>query len=199
MACVPTMMSATPAERLRMPSPSCCATQPATATIGSWPLSAAISRSSPEPRVELLFRALAHAAGVDDDDVGVGGVVGRLEAGLFEQPAIRSESWTFIWQPNVSIRYFRAMSPCLPPRLRPARAGLSPFALSLSPPARAGRGWALPLLQHLTGRRPNAVGDAAPPSIRAISSTRAAASSRVTRVRVRPCSTCLSIWKWVSA
>src|SRR5262249_25057918 len=27
-------------------------------------------------------------------------------------PAIRSESWTFIWQPNVSIRYFRAMSVC---------------------------------------------------------------------------------------
>ena len=38
-----------------------------------------------QPRVELLLRALADAAGVDDDDVGVGRVVGRLEAGLFEQ------------------------------------------------------------------------------------------------------------------
>ena len=38
-----------------------------------------------ESRVELLLGALADAAGVDDDDVGVRGVVGRLEAGLLEQ------------------------------------------------------------------------------------------------------------------
>ena len=39
-----------------------------------------------EARVELLFRALPHAAGVDDDDVGIRRVVGRFEAGLLEQP-----------------------------------------------------------------------------------------------------------------
>ena len=33
-ACVPTMTSATPPDRLRMAAPSCCATHPATATIG---------------------------------------------------------------------------------------------------------------------------------------------------------------------
>ena len=38
-----------------------------------------------EPREELLLGALAHAAGVDDDDVGVAVVVGRLVAGLLEQ------------------------------------------------------------------------------------------------------------------
>ena len=49
-----------------------------------------------EARVELLLGVLAHAAGVDDDDVGVGVVGRRLVAGLVEQAAIRSESWTFI-------------------------------------------------------------------------------------------------------
>ena len=39
-----------------------------------------------EPRVQLLLGALADAAGVDDDDVGVAVVVGRLVAGLLEQP-----------------------------------------------------------------------------------------------------------------
>ena len=85
-ACVPTMTSATPGDRLRSASPSCCATQPATATIGSCPCSAASCAQLAEARVQLLLGALAHAARVDDDDVGVGGVVGRLEAGLLEQP-----------------------------------------------------------------------------------------------------------------
>ena len=39
-----------------------------------------------EPRVQLLFGALPHAAGVDDDDVGLGLVGGGLEARLLEQP-----------------------------------------------------------------------------------------------------------------
>src|ERR1019366_4677364 len=56
-------------------------------------------------------------------------------------PAIRSESWTFIWQPNVSIRYLRAMF-----------RGLSPFALRFR----------LPLRQHLTGRGPKAIGNRFP-------------------------------------
>ena len=39
-----------------------------------------------EPRIELVFGPLADAARVDDDDVGVRGVVGRLVAGLLQQP-----------------------------------------------------------------------------------------------------------------
>src|SRR5213592_704269 len=49
-------------------------------------------------------------------------------------PAIRSESWTFIWQPKVSIRYLRATSTF---RFRP-------FAFRL---------------QHLTCGLPKAIGD----------------------------------------
>ena len=52
-----------------------------------------------EPRVELVFGALAHAAGVDDDQVGVGVGFGAVVAGRSSSPAMRSESWTFIWQP----------------------------------------------------------------------------------------------------
>src|SRR5439155_15023611 len=49
-------------------------------------------------------------------------------------PAIRSESWTFIWQPNVSIKYLRAT----------AAFRFRPFAFRL---------------QHLTGGLPKAIGD----------------------------------------
>ena len=38
---------------------------------------------------------------------------------------MRSESWTFIWQPNVSIAYFRAMS-----AYRPRRFRFRPFAFA---------------------------------------------------------------------
>ena len=86
MAWVPRMASATPGGR-RDRLPSCCATQPATATIGSWPCSAAIWRSSPS-RVSFSRRARG-AAGVDHHHVGVHRGVGRLEAGLLG-PAIRS-------------------------------------------------------------------------------------------------------------
>ena len=40
----------------------------------------------PEPRVELLFGALAHAARVDDDDIGIARLGRRLVAGLLQQP-----------------------------------------------------------------------------------------------------------------
>ena len=43
-------------------------------------------RQLPEARVQLLLGALAHAAGVDDDHVGVHGILRRLEAGLLQQP-----------------------------------------------------------------------------------------------------------------
>src|SRR3982750_4703611 len=53
------------------------------------------------------------------------------------RPAIRSESWTFIWQPNVSMRYFLATF---------YDFRLSPFAFP--PPGK-----------HLLRRSPQAVGD----------------------------------------
>ncbi len=40
----------------------------------------------PEPGEELLFRLLPDAAGVDDDDIGVAFVPGRLVARLLEKP-----------------------------------------------------------------------------------------------------------------
>src|SRR5580765_293691 len=82
-------------------------------------------------------------------------------------PAIRSESWTFIWQPNVSIRYLRAISLpeaslvlCLP--LRPWQSPLPtfafrPFAFAPARPAAAG-----PLLKHLTRGPSEAIRDRFP-------------------------------------
>ena len=46
-----------------------------------------------EARVELLLGVLAHAARVDDDDVGVAVVGGALVAADSSSPAICSESW----------------------------------------------------------------------------------------------------------
>src|SRR4029077_19336399 len=70
------------------------------------------------------------------------------------RPAIRSESWTFIWQPNVSIRYFLANLPLL---------SLSPwtFAFAFRPARRSGPG-GLPdglRLKHLTRRPSKTIGD----------------------------------------
>ena len=52
-----------------------------------------------EVPVELVVGVLADAAGVEHDDVGDVEVVGRLHAVGREQPAIRSESCSFIWHP----------------------------------------------------------------------------------------------------
>src|SRR5438309_10205857 len=60
-------------------------------------------------------------------------------------PAIRSESCPFIWQPNVSMRYFLATL---------STFAFRPFAFA--PPAAAPRG-ALP--QHLTRRAPETIGN----------------------------------------
>ena len=191
-ACVPTMTSATPGDALAAcASPSCCATQPATATIGSWPLLGRQLAQLAEARVELLLGALADAAGVDDDDVGVGRVVGRLEAGLLEQPRhplgvvdvhLAAERLDQIFTRHRSTFGFRL------------RLSLSPFAFRL-------RAFALARLsrtpaasvKHLTGRRAEAPSViASPPSIRASSSTRPsrrAASTVVSRAAAaRPAS-----------
>src|SRR4029077_7442722 len=69
------------------------------------------------------------------------------------RPAIRSESWTFIWQPNVSIRYSFA-------NLRLLSFSLWTFAFAFRP-ARRGRPGGLPdglRLKHLTRRPPKTMG-----------------------------------------
>src|SRR5258705_3530485 len=79
-------------------------------------------------------------------------------------PAIRSESWTFIWQPNVSMRYLRAThfclcvlrALCILHRLLTTFA-FRPFAFA---PRDVGAFGAL--LQHLTRRPPKAIGDRFP-------------------------------------
>ena len=68
-----------------MRSPSCCATHPATATIGREPSSSARCFNLAEPREELFFRPLAHAARVDDDDVGVAVVRRGLVSSLVQE------------------------------------------------------------------------------------------------------------------
>src|SRR4051794_4562355 len=72
------------------------------------------------------------------------------------RPAIRSESWTFIWQPKVSIRYLRATSKFS-----------SASSVALAVPVRANRTFAfafrfrpdLSSHQHLTRGRPKAIAD----------------------------------------
>ena len=86
-----------------------------------------------EPRVELVLGALAHAAGVDDDDVGVGGVVGRLVArpARAARPSARSRgrssgsrtSRSGICAPFATTFAFRlSLSPVPDFRLSPSRA-----------------------------------------------------------------------------
>src|SRR2546421_12888338 len=66
---------------------------------------------------------------------------------------MRSESCTFIWQPNVSIRYLGAIFP--------TNRLLSPFAFAFRPARRrlGPTGLACPLLQHLTSGPPKSVGN----------------------------------------
>src|SRR2546425_2712824 len=86
-------------------------------------------------------------------------------------PAIRSESWTFIWQPNVSIRYLRATELCprsfCVPRALCVLCALPdfrfrPFAFACPGPPRGGTPPFRPSLKHLTRRAPKAIGDRVP-------------------------------------
>ena len=167
-------------------SPSCCATQPATATIGSWPCSVGQLAQLAEPRVQLLLGALTDAARVDDDDVGVGGVLGRLEASLLEQPrhalgvvhvhlaaerldevlaghqllcVLRcgfSSSTTFAFA--LSLSPFDFDSP-VRRRCRLRSAGLS---ARRRPPRGRCRRERLTTVKHFPGRRPETLGDRFP-------------------------------------
>ena len=98
----------------------------------------------PQPRVQLLFRALADAAGVDDHDVGVGGVLRRLEARLLEQPRhalgvvrvhLAAERLDEVFASHWTICGFSAFSAA--PR-RKLSLSLSPFRFRLSLPLLAG-------------------------------------------------------------
>ena len=178
-AWVPTMTSATPGERFRIAAPSCCATQPATATIGSWPCSAASCAQLAEPRVELVLGALADAARVDDDDVGVGGLVGRLVAGLLEQAGhplgvvhvhLAAERFDQVFTRHVPTTFaFRlSLSPVRDFRFR----AFAFRRFACAPPGAVARA----SISRAEARRPSVT--ASPPSIRASSSTRPSPSSR---------------------
>lgn len=55
----------------------------------------------PQLADRLLFRALAHDAGVDNDDIGLVGVVGGQVTRRSKPAATCPLSATFIWQPKV--------------------------------------------------------------------------------------------------
>src|SRR3954454_739119 len=72
------------------------------------------------------------------------------------RPAMRSESWTFIWQPKVSIRYLRATSefssaPVIALRVLGRAKPTFAFAFRFRP--------GLSSYQHLTRGRPKAIAD----------------------------------------
>jgi hypothetical protein len=52
--------------------------------------------------VDALLGLLADGAGVEEDDVGGGGVVDAGVAAGRSWPTMRAESASFIWQPRVS-------------------------------------------------------------------------------------------------
>ena len=165
-----------PVERLRSASPSCCATQPATATIGSCPCSVASCAQLAEPRVQLLLGVLAHAAGVDDDDVGVA----RRRRSPRSRPVRAARPSARSRGRSSGSRTSRSDTSC-------ATAHAFAFRLSfrLSPPdvdfAFASR--LPPATQHLAAlTHERRRGSSPPPSIRASSSTRPSPSSRATRV-----------------
>ena len=121
-----------------------------------------------EPRVQLLLGALPDAAGVDHDDVGVGRIVGRLEAGLLEQPRhalgvvdvhLAAERFDQILARHVTFAF--ALS-------------LSPFAFAFRP----GRGPRSASISRAEARSPSVI--VSPPNIRASSLTRSSPSSRRT-------------------
>ena len=60
-----------------------------------------------EVRGELRVGLLADRARVEDDDVGVVGARASPSPSSSSMPLIRSESWAFIWQPNVVTWYRR--------------------------------------------------------------------------------------------
>ena len=63
-----------------------------------------------DKRVDLLFRLLAHRAGVEKNDVGFADVIDRHIPSGASSRWTRSESYSFIWQPNVRTYKPRGLS-----------------------------------------------------------------------------------------
>ena len=96
-----------------------------------------------EPRVQLLLGALPDAAGVDHDDVGVGRIVDRLEAGLLEQPR---HALRVVDVHLAAERFDQVLT-------RHVYLSLSPFAFAFRPCFRLSpRRPDGPLRKHLTSR-----------------------------------------------
>ena len=178
-----------------MRSPSCCATHPATATIGREPSSSARCFNSPS-RVKSFSSARSRTLHVlmTTTSASRSSAVGSYPA-WSRRPAMRSESWTFIWQPYVSMKYFRDMRPCRASlyALLPRGLSLSPFDL-YSPFAPTCRAFSISAALART-----AGVTTLPAIIRATSSSRSVAPSLVTEVSVRPWRTDLLMWKCVAA
>ena len=60
-------------------------------------------RKPAQGAVDLVLGVLADAAGVEEDRVGLAGVVGQLVTLRRSWPTTSSLSSTFIWQPTVSM------------------------------------------------------------------------------------------------
>jgi hypothetical protein len=145
-----------------------------------------------QSRIELLFGAFAHAARVDDHQVGVGRLLDRLESRLLEKAGH-----------PFRVVHVHLAAECLD-EIRPAHGyedlpcrGIVVFALSLSPFARAPLPCRSASISRADARTALVID--APPSIRPSSSTRDGSSSGVTDVWVRPRSTLFRIRKWLSA
>ena len=136
-----------------------------------------------EPREQLVFGPLPHAAGVDDDDVGVGGVGRRLEPGGFEEAgeplAVVHVHLTAVGLNQILSRHV----PCLCGRrcgrhfrfrlLPPLRFRPADFRFRPSPGSTAWRRRASLAFEASRARAPSSIGAEVSPAImRASSSTR---------------------------
>ena len=69
-----------------------------------------LAKHRSSPRRVYSFSSHAHErCSIDDHDIRFALVISRFVAGLIQQARHRSRSCTFIWQTNVSIRYFLAI------------------------------------------------------------------------------------------
>ena len=158
-----------------------------------------------ETREEFFLGALAHAAGVDDDDVCVA-IVGRgLVARLLEQSghalgvvhvhltAVRFDQVFSRHAFAFAFRFF-SLSPCRLYTLRYLATLWSRFFCMPCVSRRDRQAPGAPRREHLTGAGQHGGDTAAPPIIRASSASRSArAEPRATAVTVRPAFTDLLI------
>ncbi len=160
------------AERAVSDCPSCCATHPATATIGSRPVSSRQHAQLAEARVQLVLRVLPHAARVDHDDVGLA-VVRRTLV-----PAASSRPGHLLGVVIIHLAAVR-FDQIFAAHMRPfaLRLSLSPFDFASPFAPRTG----LVLEPSISAALASTPADGSCPAImRAISWRRSSASSRAT-------------------